>query len=203
MGTVNTWWFLCSLLSVWFTIFHGLPVLLTEEKRAEANVGPVFAVHLWSCTMISLLCVWNLFYTPGFGPVHRTVHVCTGWIALTCSTVAMITGFLTAWWERYSGVTTLAVSSSAGGASQLISSFFAVYYICKRPRTKDNIRRHIMMNAIVFYGGCITPAIIRLNLLLPLSTNSWLYQNIEMFGFPLGFLVTSLGARAALRKSFI
>ena len=157
-GNFNIYWFFGSCLSLYFTVGRGLPLLLLPSLRRELNVGPWFTIHLFTASLVSWICIWNLFHTPSHGPLYRKIHRIVGWIGIITGLVSSITGFVTAWYERYVGVTSFIIFGiTIGGTVQLICPFFGLYYI-----KRGNIKMHMMCMNAVFFGGCLIPAMLRL-----------------------------------------
>lgn len=186
-GNFNVWWAVGSLLSLWFTVGRGLPCLVKDAT-------PLFGVHLVNACLVSWICIANLYHTPSHGSRYRAVHVWLGHLSLVFGVMSTVLGLLTAWHERYRGATGFAVGISVGGTLQVLAQGLAVHAV-----RRGNIRRHIVCNHFVFFGGCLIPAVMRLPVLLGVDlSSSW-----ESFSWVFPLALGALATRAVLNKSWI
>ncbi|OQR97974.1 hypothetical protein ACHHYP_09370 [Achlya hypogyna] len=170
-GNFSVWWLIGAVLSLWFTAYKGLAVLFGSATTESGKpVGPVFAIHLVTCCLISWICIWNLFHTPSHGPIYRTMHVVLGRSAMISGVLSAGAGFYAAWWERYDtsnlGFT---IGVSVGGCLQLVAQTAGWYFIRQR-----NVLKHQKAMYSVFFYGCLIPMWLRFpNLVFGLPIPDW------------------------------
>ena len=184
-GNGNIWWILGSLISVWFTCGRGFPFLATFPRNDKY---PAVAAHVLLASIISWLCIWNLFHTPSHGPTYKWLHVIAGRIAVVVGAISAILGFITVWYLEYEGASGFAIGISIGGVLQLWASGMGWYHIRKyleykkqldtdddlsmelsevriidiQNKMKKHINAHIRFMTFFFFGGCLIPAVMRL-----------------------------------------
>ncbi|KAJ3122295.1 hypothetical protein HK098_002963 [Nowakowskiella sp. JEL0407] len=171
-GNFNIWWLLSTLSLLLFVFYKGFP-FLADQWRAS-NVGPAFATHMFTMWVLVLGCTWNIFHSPSHGKIYRTTHIYVGRIAYVFGLASVISGFYTAWVERYSQSNMgFRIGISIGGGMQIISQIIGYYAIKKKPK---NIRLHLVWMHGLFFGGCLIPAMMRLPTIFGASeTPSWWY----------------------------
>ncbi|EQC29330.1 hypothetical protein SDRG_12999 [Saprolegnia diclina VS20] len=152
-GNLSLWWLLSAVLSLWFTVYCGLGILLGAlPPPSSAPVGPAFALHLVTCGLISWICIWNLFHTPSHGPLYRSVHKVLGRAAMLSGALSASSGFYAAWVERYNPNNVgFSIGISIGGALQLAAQALGWYYV----RQNDIPKHQVFMSAVFFHGCCI------------------------------------------------
>ncbi|KAI9297451.1 hypothetical protein K502DRAFT_363247 [Neoconidiobolus thromboides FSU 785] len=172
-GQFNIYWLFSSLLSLWFTLYKGVPLLFNPKT------GPSLFMHLIFCTLICIQCIINLYFTPDMGPTYREMHKLIGKLCFLTTFLSTLFGLITTWNERYSGVSIFAISISIGGLFQVDAMAKAIYYI----RKKD-FKKHTYYASSVFYAGCMIPAYIRLPYLL--NTDLTKYWDVLGWIIPIG-----------------
>jgi hypothetical protein len=196
-GNFNIWWLTGAIISLWFLFGHGLVLF----GKPETNVGPWFAVHLITSTLISFICLWNLFHSPSHGPTYRKIHVILGRISLFIGIISFITGCITAYHERYSGkLNAFIIAVTAGGTMQAISQIVGYIYIRKYRQTgkKSDLEEHIGWMHGVYYGGCLTPAFLRIPEMVGTEWKPWSY-----FAWIIPLVMLVFAIRAFRKKSVI
>lgn len=182
-GGFNVWWALGGLLSLWFTVFHGIPFMVRHAT-------PLFGVHLVNACLVSWTCILNLQLTPFHGPRYRALHIWLGRLSLVFGALSTVFGMLTAW-HAHQGAAAFAIVLSIGGTLQVLAQGLAVYFV-----RRGEIRHHIVCNHFVFFGGCLVPAAVRLPLLLGISlTHNWV-----PFSWLFPLILGGLACRATLNK---
>lgn len=187
-GNFNIWWLMGAALSLWFTVGKGLPLLAIFNSTGK----PWSAfVHILAASIISWICLWNLFHTPSHGPIYKLLHVWLGRISLIVGTISVVLGYAVVWYFEYSsfGPSPFGIGISIGGALQTMSMFSGYYCIrlylkCKQDSTaselilsdseKERHRQegltkkmagymtaHKAHMTFFFFGGCLIPAFIR------------------------------------------
>jgi hypothetical protein len=180
-GHLNIWFFLITVLLLWFFFARGFP-LYGQIHTIRPPMGFSFGLHLTTCIIVSFACIWNIFHQPSDGPLYRKIHVWLGRVGLIAGFISVFFGYLTVWWERYNPNTTgFNIGISIGGALQVI--FQVVGYLAIK---KWNVARHSSAMQVVFFGGCCIPAMMRVPELIGAdlgvwTTYSWIFPLVLLF----------------------
>ncbi|KAI8915748.1 hypothetical protein EDD86DRAFT_196735 [Gorgonomyces haynaldii] len=173
-GNFSPPWLLASSITVWFTAFRGLKLLLTTK------VTPFYGVHLLCAAAVSYICIWNLYHTPSHGKTYRKLHKVLGQMSIGLCAVSFLTGFITGWYENYHGINGFLIGITAGGLGQL----YAISMMWKAAKS-GNIEAHKRTAHAVFYQGCFIPALMRLPSVFGYDF-PWIWN---LLSFPMALLI--------------
>ncbi|KAI9298009.1 hypothetical protein K502DRAFT_322974 [Neoconidiobolus thromboides FSU 785] len=120
------------------------------------------------------------------------MHIWLGRLSFIFGISSTIIGLVTAWYERFEGVAFFPIAVSIGGTLQVIAQCLAIYYIRKK-----NVTKHLFWNHIVFFGGCLTPAIIRFEYLIQTEIPYW-----NLYSWAIILAVGLLSFRAFVYKTW-
>ncbi|KDO22332.1 hypothetical protein SPRG_12793 [Saprolegnia parasitica CBS 223.65] len=196
-GNLSLWWLLSAVLSLWFTAYCGLGILFGAlAPPTPAPVGPAFALHLVTCSLISWICIWNLFHTPSHGPRYRSVHKVLGRAAMLSGGISTLAGFYTAWVERYNPNNMgFSIGISIGGALQLGAQALGWYFV-----RRNDIPKHQLFMSVVFFYGCCIPLWMRFpHFVLNVAVPDWW----NGAGVVVAAIIGQLALAAHRRKRFL
>ncbi|KAF0708648.1 hypothetical protein As57867_006262, partial [Aphanomyces stellatus] len=185
-GNFTFWWLFGGVLALWFVLYKGLGVLfgLLPPPTLTQPVRPIFALHLVTAALITLICVYNIFHTPSHGRTYRTVHIVLGRMAMISGFISFSFGAVAVWWERYNGDLPFAIGITVGGVLQVGAQLYGWYQI----RKHKDVTKHKRAMLLVFFYGCLIPMWMRFVVLVagPYKNEPWIYPVAVAFGLIVG-----------------
>ena len=120
----NIYWFVSTLLAVWFLFVHSPSILYTRKVWND----PLFLLHLFGSYTIYLACVHNSLITPS---LSKCTHIWLGRIGMIMGIVSFIAGLILSWTRIESVGIDCAIFISLGGLGQMASQYMG-YRAIKR-----------------------------------------------------------------------
>jgi len=155
-GNATFYWCAGTGLSL-FWLGVKAPAQLAGKKLSTA-----FAVHLTCAGATSVVCMFNLCFSPSQGPIQKKLHRYLGRLGVVTSLTGLAFGYIAAWTDK--GVPRAsAMGLSVVGILQLKTTLQGFHAIrsaahAASPAEKNAlVKKHVSSMNILFYGTCLGP----------------------------------------------
>jgi len=159
----NFWWCLGLAMTLAGFLPMGKSMHAAQQRKA---FGPWLILHLVGSAGIALACLWNILVPASLGKMACKCHRVVGYIGLCASVLGVVSGLITAWWERFEAkLIGLFAGLSAVAALQTLAMVMGYVSIRRAKADPSQFDRYVWRHKCFMYllwGSCLGPMFFRI-----------------------------------------